>query len=207
MLQHPNEVKRCLRTTKIIELSVPPSHYHLYRAKKFSSKKHPELFELLENGRDGRENVLLFPSPDAVSLASLPTSPELTYNIVVLDGTWSQAKVIFNSSQTLREMRCVALDNTERSRYVIRTQPTDTCLSTVEAVGLVLSHLEGSPAIMDLLTTPLKAICDFQINNGAVEHQSKEYLITNGLYDKPLNKRVQKSLDLNMKLNIKDLVC
>ncbi|XP_017490015.1 PREDICTED: DTW domain-containing protein 2-like [Rhagoletis zephyria] len=212
MLQHPNEVKRCLRTTKIIELSLPPSHYHLYRAKRFTPKRFPDLFALLDSGE--RENILLFPSPTAVPLASLPPIPEKTgsksataYNIVVLDGTWSQAKVMFNSNATLRSMRSVALDNTAPSRYVIRTQPTETCLSTVEAVALLLAHLEEQPDIVELLTSPLKTICDHQINNGAVEHQSKEYLITNGLYGKPLKKRVKKYLDLNLKLNIKDLVC
>lgn len=203
MLQHPNEVKRCLRTTKIIELSIPTDRYHLFRGKRFPPKKYPDLYDMLESGV--RENVLVYPSNDAVSIASLPT--DVSYNVFVLDGTWSQAKVLYNTNPMLRSMRCIKLDNTEPSRYVIRTQPTETCLSTVEAVGLVLSHFEENPSIMEWLTKPLKTICDFQLNNGATEHQSKEYLITNGLYQKPLNKRVQKSLDLNMKLDIKDLLC
>ena len=36
--------------------------------------------------------------------------------------------------------------------------------------------------VFQILTRPLEALCDFQIENGAVVHQSKEYLIKNGLY-------------------------
>ena len=32
------------------------------------------------------------------------------------------------------------------------------------------------------LVKPLKALCDFQIGFGALKHQSKQYLINNGLY-------------------------
>ena len=92
-------------------------------------------------------------------------------------------------------MKCIRLDNSERSKYVIRTQPTEICLSTVEAAGLVLEHLEPNSSIFDSFTRPLKAICDYQLNKGAVEHQSKEYLINNGLYNKPLNKKLQKQLE------------
>ena len=162
MLQHPNEVKRCLRTTKIIELSLPPEHYHLSRGKRFNPKKFPELHQMIESKE--RETVLVYPSENAISLSSLPN--DLAYNICILDGTWSQAKVIYNNNPVIRSLRCVKLDNTEPSRYVIRTQPTNTCLSTVEAVGLVLSHVEQNPSIMDWFTKPLKTICDFQLNNG-----------------------------------------
>lgn len=211
MLQHPNEVKRCLRTTKIIELSIPSESYYLYRGKKFTQKKFPDFYKMLAD--PNRESILVFPSDNAESLYTLkPNIPERSdgttkpYNIIVLDGTWSQAKVLYNTNPIMSTIRCIKLDNTQPSRYVIRTQPMENCLSTVEAVGLVLAHLESNPTIMDHFTKPLKAICDFQLIKGAVEHQSKEYMITNGLYQKPLNKRIQKSLDLNHKLHIKDLL-
>ncbi len=48
---------------------------------------------------------------------------------------------------------------------------------------------------------PLKALCDFQIQNGSECHQSKEYLILNGLYTKPISKRNIHRLTKNTKLN------
>ncbi|KAH9392022.1 DTW domain-containing protein 2 [Tyrophagus putrescentiae] len=198
MLQHPNEVKRCLRTTKIIELSLPPSHYHLYRAKRFTAKRFPDLFALLDSGE--RENILLFPSPSAVPLASLPPIPVTNRNHRPGEGD-------------VQLEHHAPLDALRRPRQH-RPQPLRHSNSAHRNLSFdgrsrrsLLAHLEEQPDIVELLTSPLKTICDHQINNGAVEHQSKEYLITNGLYGKPLKKRVKKYLDLNLKLNIKDLVC
>lgn len=74
------------------------------------------------------------------------------------------------------------------SKYVIRTQPTDVCLSTVESAAVALSFLENKPQLIDILTRPLEALCQFQLDHGAQKHQSKEFLIKNGLY-----KRKEKS--------------
>ena len=35
-----------------------------------------------------------------------------------------------------------------------------------------------------MFVRPLRALCEFQMAHGAVVHQSKEYLIENGLYKK-----------------------
>ena len=43
--------------------------------------------------------------------------------------------------------------------------------------------------IHDDLVRPLKALCDYQLEYGAVSHQSKEHLIFNGLYKKPISKQ------------------
>lgn len=195
VLQDPKEVKRCLRTTKILELSLPATHFHLYRGKRFGKNKFSELHELLS--RPELETLLVWPSAGAESVHTLPTLSQAQpngYNIILLDGTWPQARAIYNCNKFLQEMRCIKLDNTNRSKYVIRTQPTDDCLSTVEAAGLVLSHLEGMSTIMDHLTRPLTTICDHQLNMGAVEHQSKEHMITNGCYPKLVSQKVMKQL-------------
>ena len=155
-----------------------------------------------------RETILVYPSDEAEPLESLPGGDAASkpYNIVVLDGTWMQAKMIYSTNTMISALRCIKLNNTQRSHYVIRTQPTDTCLSTVEAVAAVLAHLEHNTTIIEALTKPLKAICDFQLENGATAHQSKEFLITNGLYHKPLNKRVKKSLSLQQPIGFNDLL-
>lgn len=48
--------------------------------------------------------------------------------------------------------------------------------------------------IYEDLVKPLKALCDYQFSFGAVPHQSKEYLIVNGLYKKEINKKKLKQL-------------
>lgn len=39
-----------------------------------------------------------------------------------------------------------------------------------------------------VLLKPLKALCSFQLEHGAQIHHSKEHLLKNGLYDKPMPK-------------------
>lgn len=203
ILQHPNELKRCLRTTKILELSIPDTNYHLFNGKRFPLKKFPQLFKLIEQ----RETILLYPSPMAESLgiegiqSNDPDNRNNGFNVIILDGTWHQARVLFNCNSFLHSLRCIKLESTGRSQYVIRTQPTETCLSTVEAAAILLSRLEHDPSIHDRLTRPLRTICDYQLNKGAVTHQSKEYLITNGLYERPLNRRLKKKVNQQMDNN------
>lgn len=68
--------------------------------------------------------------------------------LIVLDGTWSQAKAIWWRNAWLLKCRRVILGPTRPSRYgKLRKEPRRDGLATIEAVGLLLSHLEGKPEI------------------------------------------------------------
>ena len=193
ILQHPNEQKRCLRTAKILELSLCFGRCIVIRGKKFTSFKSPILKDLIEDKQNSNQKtIVLYPGVGSQSLNDLPLGQ--SYNIVLIDGTWSQSRSIYHNSPVLHSLPKIELNGTHPSNYVIRTQPTDGCLSTVESAALVLSHVENDPTIYEKLTNPLKALCDFQLSFGAVTHQSKEFLIMNGLYNKPLTKRIKQKL-------------
>ncbi len=49
------------------------------------------------------------------------------------------------------------------------------------------------------MVKPLKALCDYQFEHGAQPHQSKEYLLFNGLYNKPLSKKMFNKITKNSK--------
>jgi len=72
--------------------------------------------------------------------------------IIVLDGTWSQAKAMWWRNAWLLKCRRVILGPTRPSRYGrLRKEPRRDGLSTIEAVALLLGHLERKPALENAL--------------------------------------------------------
>ncbi|MBX7199875.1 MAG: DTW domain-containing protein [Rhodospirillaceae bacterium] len=68
--------------------------------------------------------------------------------VVVLDGTWSQAKAIWWRNAWLLKCKRVALNPKQPSLYGrLRKEPRRDGLSTIEAAALLLSYLENKPEI------------------------------------------------------------
>ncbi|KAH0944698.1 hypothetical protein HN011_005830 [Eciton burchellii] len=193
ILQHPAEAKRCLRTVPILTLTLEPGKCLIFRGKKFPLPKHEGLAEILND----KNTVLLYPSSEAVALDTLDPvgiNGQNPYNLVLLDGTWPQAKAIYHSSPALCFLRACKLIGVPISEYVIRTQPTEGCLSTLETGASALSILENDPKLREKMLGPLHFLCRFQLENGAVTHQSKEFLIKQKTYPKLIGKRLSKQL-------------
>jgi len=76
--------------------------------------------------------------------------------IVVLDGTWSQAKTLWWRNAWLLKLPRIVIRSSRRSLYdQIRKEPRHGCLSTVETVGEVLQALERRDDIQPILDKPL----------------------------------------------------
>jgi DTW domain-containing protein YfiP len=68
--------------------------------------------------------------------------------VVVLDGTWKEAKTLWWRNPWLLKLRRLVLNPHRKSRYGrIRREPRREALSTLEAVALLLKHLDGGPEI------------------------------------------------------------
>lgn len=161
----------------------------IYKGKKFPQPKHENLEFLLTQ----RNTILLYPSKTAIDIKDLENDSDC-YNLVLIDGTWPQAKAIYASSPILHEIKQVKLLTNTISNYIIRTQPTEGCLSTLETAAEALSTLEKDSTYREQLVEPLHVLCKYQLENGAVTHQSKEFLIKTKMYPKLIGKRLSRLL-------------
>jgi DTW domain-containing protein len=73
--------------------------------------------------------------------------------VVLLDGTWSQAKALWWRNAWMLKTRRIALNPRRPSRYgKLRREPRRDSVSTLEAAALLLSRLENKPEIETALT-------------------------------------------------------
>ena len=75
--------------------------------------------------------ILLYPGPGARDILSDPPKGPVT--LVVVDGTWSQAKTLVRDNPVLAALPRYAFAAPEVSEYRIRREPDDAFVSTIEA--------------------------------------------------------------------------
>jgi DTW domain-containing protein YfiP len=81
--------------------------------------------------------------------------------VVVLDGTWSQAKTLWWRNAWLLKLKRLVLRPKRHSIYdKIRKEPRKGCLSTVETVSEVVSAIEDRSDIQPLVDKPLQELVE-----------------------------------------------
>jgi DTW domain-containing protein YfiP len=80
-------------------------------------------------------------------IAALPLE-----GIVVLDGTWAQAKTMWWRNAWLLKLKRIALNPARRSLYgSLRREPRRECLSTIESIAEALTALGEDPQVGEAL--------------------------------------------------------
>lgn len=177
ILQHPGEVKRNIRTCKMLELGLAPGCCTVYTGRKFPGKN-AQLASILSSPT----TRILYPGPDSSPLTSV--SPSFVSTLVILDGTWDQARKLFSHNPILQGVQKVSISLPTPSEYIVRTQPSAGCMSTLEVGVHSIAILEDRQEIVQPMLAPLVAMCNMQINHGAVGHDTKEFKQQNREYEK-----------------------
>ncbi|XP_058025331.1 tRNA-uridine aminocarboxypropyltransferase 2 isoform X2 [Ahaetulla prasina] len=154
IIQHPAEESRVLRTVPLLTACLPEDKCKVLIGRRFCEDRYPELASICKSSN----TLILYPGAGATNLEEMDLSSTNSYTIVIIDGTWSQAKDIFLKNPLFQ-------------------MPKQTVLR------------------------PLQALCAFQIQHGAQVHHSKEHLLKNGLYDKPMPKNKRKLRRMELLVN------
>jgi DTW domain-containing protein YfiP len=153
LLQHPRERRMGIGTARMAHLSLPGSSLRV--GTDFASD--PVVTAALAGPSPP---YVLFPGPRAIDVATLPRERPIT--LVVLDGTWSQARKLLKLNPALAALPRVAFTPSHPSRYEIRQQPAEFCVSTIEALAQVLNVLEPGEQSFDRILDPFLAMVEKQ---------------------------------------------
>jgi DTW domain-containing protein YfiP len=92
--------------------------------------------QVLQKALAGQKNYILFPGPDSVDCRTVPF--DVSTNVIVIDGTWSEAGKILTRNPILQGIPRISFHQTFKSSFYIRKQPKVGYLSTIESVGHLL---------------------------------------------------------------------
>jgi DTW domain-containing protein len=117
--------------------------------------RHPRVRELVDS--PSNLAVLLYPGPGAADLGATvpgggsPAAERLAADlqgrrlvVFLVDSTWACSHAVLRESPGLMSLPRLMFRAREKSRWVIKRQPRDYCLSTIEAIHELLCALEAA---------------------------------------------------------------
>jgi hypothetical protein len=158
ILQHPQEQDRALGTARLASLQLQHATLKI-------GLSWPSLAAALSRPADPKRWAVVYlgsaapaelaPERDVLVLdrkgkpvADQDAALKEIEGIVLLDGTWSQAKTLWWRNPWVLKAKRVVLNPRRPSRYgLIRREPRRDSLSTLESAGLALARIEGKPEI------------------------------------------------------------
>lgn len=150
ILQHPRERRVPINTARIAARCLPNAELHVGMHLGDPSVLHDP----------SRPAALLYPGPGAIDVEKSPPAGPIT--LVVVDGTWWQAKKLVTVNPELAALPRYAFRPPAPSDYRIRREPQEDYVSTIEALVHVLSVLEKDDRFARMLE-PFRAMVDAQL--------------------------------------------
>lgn len=140
VVMHFREADKASNTARLALLSLPKARVHVRGSIE-------EVFDAEAVFLPDHQPLYLFPAEQAVPLTGaqvreLERRDPRPFQLIVPDGSWSQARKMQEREPAFRRLPCVALQGLP-SRYRLRQGPRPGSLATFEAVAHALSAIEG----------------------------------------------------------------
>jgi DTW domain-containing protein YfiP len=167
ILQHPQEQDRVLGTAKLIcstlaraQLTVGLSWRNLVHALKAPADARDWGVLYLGSAQAGKKGgPLIAVDRRGEPLVDQEAAKAGVKGLVALDGNWAQAKALWWRNPWLTKLRRFVVVPDGRSLYGdLRREARPDALSTLEAVALALSVLEGDDGVREKLLSPFRAL-------------------------------------------------
>ncbi len=165
-LMHPHEAKKQRTGTgRLASLSLKNSE--IIVDKSFDNNLRTQ--ELIFNS--SFYSMLLYPGEDAHRAESFNFKEVMdgrTLLIFLIDGTWREARRMMYLSSSLQILPKLSFSSEYRSKFSIKTQPKDYCLSTIESSYYLFKELQkaevcDSSLISEGLIEVFEKMVNFQI--------------------------------------------
>lgn len=145
LLMHRDEVFKPTNTGRLIA-DVFPANTHVFSW----SRTQPPAALLTILADSARYPVVVFPPGDnyvgLIHTVKPELPPQQRLTLILLDGTWKQARKMFKTSRWLSGLPVMVLNGTPEGRYAVRQAATEGQLATAEATAALLSQCEESIA-------------------------------------------------------------
>jgi DTW domain-containing protein len=165
LLQHPREKGKAIGTAFMASLCLPNSK--LYVGIHFDQRA--EVVTELSN--PAAPAVLLYPGASAKNILTDP--PQGPVTLVVVDGTWAQAKLVVRDNPMLAALPRYAFAAPKPSEYRIRKEPSAEVVSTIESLMYSLGAIEGNTERFTSLLQPFRTMVDTQLTFNTGKRQRK----------------------------------
>ena len=152
ILQHQRERSHPFNTARIVNRALERCELIFDRNEKFASRELPI----------GDNAALLYPGKDSLLITDLPADQK-PQQLVVIDGTWDQAKTLFRDIPQLHSLPQFRLSPATPGQYRIRREPTSTSLSTLEATVQSLQQLEPETRGLEDLLNAFNSMVEQQL--------------------------------------------
>jgi DTW domain-containing protein YfiP len=154
ILQHVGERFHPFNTARIVQKALRNCHLVVDHNLRLGSHQLPIT----------RNAGLLYLDADAPSLSEL-SAADRPDQLVIIDGTWHQAKTIVRDVPQLRTLPCYRLTPSSPGQYRIRREPNAQSLSTLEATVAALQALEPDTAGLEQLLAAFNQMVETQLDH------------------------------------------